>query len=313
MIVFIIASLIGLVVFANHSKQKARQETKKQPASSFVEIEWKERPLHEEYPPGTTTNDIVRHTLDRMEQLHTFLSHEIRSDANLTRLLAKERSVALTPDQLDADLKKLNGMEIGFIGQLHESPDSSKHDIKSIQSEIAKMVREQYEVLWTEDFTGGSIITAENGWEELVAESAESDIPSMRNLNNEAETKAYMRRSTPQHASFQFLFDPKSTIEVRGVDYRPVKAIQQHFMEYKLPEHIRGPIPFRFTPMQEDLIMRTLSDVRDLYILRTIALNADRSKRNVLVLGAYHLNHIAYVMARYGAKSTLVFPKEKEQ
>jgi hypothetical protein len=164
--------------------------------------------------------------------------------------------------------------------------------------------------MWTEDFTGGQIVTADNCWRELVAETSESDIPLFRSMNDVESTKAYVRKSLPIYASFQLIFDPQSRVEVRGADYFPVKAIQQHFMEYELPTNVRGAVPYLFTAEQKGLVSRTLSDARDLYILRNIALHADRTKRNVLVLGAGHTSHIAHLMIKYGVKCQPVFPCE---
>jgi len=274
-----------------------------------IQVVWTTNSLQSAYAPDTTTNDIVGDTLDRMDQLYAFVANELQSDANLIRLFSKERAIAITRDQFEADLGKLRGLELTFVGQLHESVNSAGYPIKEVQSHIAELVRELCDVMWTEEFTGGSQITAEKGCSQFIEESSESDIPAFRNFNDPESTKAYMMRSSPLHASFQLLFDPRSRIEVRGADYLPVKALQQHFMEYELPANIRGPLPKILTPAQKTLIMRTLSDVRNLYALRYIALNADRSKRNTLVLGTYHANHIAYIMSKYGVKCSFILPE----
>jgi hypothetical protein len=199
-------------------------------------------------------------------------------------------------------------MELDFIGQFHESLDSAGYPIREIQVDIAQMVRERYDVMWTEDFTGGSVVDIKNIYERIMAESAESDLVSLRALNHVEVTVKYVHASIPLHASFQLVFEPRAGIQVRGADYHPIKAIQQHFMEYELPTNVRGPVPLIMTPEQKEFVMSLLSDARDLYVLREIALRADRDKRNVLVLGTYHANHVSYLMARYGVRSTLYLP-----
>lgn len=277
-----------------------------------VEIVWKTQLLQEIYAPGTATQDIIGDTLKGLDDLSVFARQEIGSDANLMRLLNAEHRVALTREQLTADLEKLNGLQLDLMGQFHESLDSSGYSIEDIQAHIARTVRDHYDVMWTEDFTGGSVVSAEDCHKLVIAESAESDLPALKGLNDIESTKAYVQRSIPLHASFQLLFDPQSKIEIRGADYHPIKAIQQHFMEYDLPVSIRGPVPFVMTPSQKRLTTEVLSSVRNLYILRTIALNADRNKRNVLVLGAYHVNHISYLMAKFGVTCTVLVPEEKK-
>ncbi len=275
-------------------------------------VVWQTTSLDKVYSPKTATNDIVGDTLADMRKVREFLSNQIHSDTNLIRLLEREHQVSASPERLDSDLRKLRGVQLDFIGQLHESLDSSGYPIEKIQREIARIVRTNYDVLWTEDFTGGRLVTADTCWKELAAESDESDLPSVKAIQIQGEQvmKDYVKRSIPLHASFQLLFDPSSSIEVYGADYLPVKAIQQHLMEYKLTPELRGsPVPYKFQDDSEQKISSALSCVRNLYILRTIALHADRKKRNVLVLGRYHTNHMAYLMAHYGVQSTFMVPK----
>jgi hypothetical protein len=306
-VIFVLTSLaILLIGFLNPGKKP------EQKPDTEVKIEWKTGPSVEKAYPSPT-NDIVGHTLDNLHQLYDFLANKAAGDTNLLRLIAQEQSVALTRDQLDADLSKLAGKEIGYIGQFHESMDSGDMPISSIQARIKKQVEEQYDVMWTEDFVDGEVMNAENSWKQFVRESAESDIPFVLSSNNEAYTKAYMVKSTPLHASYQFIFDANSKIEVRGADYRPLKAVQQHLMSYRIPPQVRGkPVPCSFSKDEQFSIVNTIGSTRNLYILRTMALHADWSKRNVIVLGASHTEHIAYVMAKYGVKCTPVYPVTKD-
>ncbi len=271
-------------------------------------VTWKSYSLADFYPEGTATNDIVGDTLNALDQMYDWLHKEIKGDPNLFRLIGKEKVTAINRAELDSDLKKLKGLELAFIGQFHETINSEERVVLETQLYIAKKVRSEYEVMWSEDFTGGNVINADNAWRELEAESKESDLPAIQNLNRESEavTKEYMIRATPMHASFQILFDSNSSVEVMGADYFRVKVIQQHFMEYEYPLHMRGsPAPV-VEPLNKQKISHVLSDVRNLYIMRYIALNADRNKKNVLVLGSYHVSHITYIMQKYGVRCKVI-------
>jgi hypothetical protein len=52
--------------------------------------------------------------------------------------------------------------------------------------------------------------------------------------------------------------------------------------------------------------MNLLCASRDVYILQHLALKADRSKKQVLVLGAFHSWNIIQLLSDYGAKCPLI-------
>ena len=223
-IVLIAIVLVGLTVVVLANKK------------SEDKIIWEKISLQMIYPDKTATNDLVGDTLGRMNSFSTLLKGMAADrDTNLIRLLDSERAVAVSVEQLDADLKKLAGVRIDVIGQIHESmmgTESEKLLVKDIQGSIKKMVFDSYDVMWSEDFNDGLLINDSNCCELLFAEGRESDLPAMKMVNDIRLVTEQVQRSTPYHASYQFIFDKRSKIEVRGADYHRVKAIQQHLMTY---------------------------------------------------------------------------------
>ncbi len=296
----VLAAATVLICFGLYFVLNKAPESPQPVKSSVV---WKTASL-----PKGVTNDIVSETLARLDQLYFFAEHEIPYDENLMRLIRNERASAPTREQMEKDLQTLRGMHLDYIGQFHLSLDMDDRTIVAIQAKIAEMVHKNYDVLWAEDFCGGEIVTSNNAWLQVVAESQDAEVPIAHSFTNEVEIRAYFEKSAPSCASYQFIANPNLGITVRGADYRPVKSLEQHFMSYLLPASVRGkPAPYTFKGTQADLVITTLSQVRNLHILHTIARKADRTKRNVLVLGSAHINHMSYLMAKYGIEGSLTF------
>ncbi|MDO8594920.1 MAG: hypothetical protein Q7R93_05445 [bacterium] len=260
-------------------------------------------------PPRNTEDEIAK-TLDKLEEAFKLLGAKAGNDAHLLKLVGNYRKTSVSKGQFRVDLKGLDGFPLDFIGMFHDSLDSDNNAIHRIQKEVALMVAVKYNVMWSESFAGGERITFTNSWKVIQEEMLESDHPGIRETASEKEVKQYEQACIPLHAAYMLLSDTNYTGEIWAADYRPVKAIQQHIMSYGIPNPLFDK-RFLFTQSEMNLLMRALSDARNLYCLRYIALRGDRTKKNVLVLGAFHTHHVGRVMVNYGATGTLYTPMEQ--
>ena len=223
------------------------------------------------------------------------------------------RRLSLKRGRIDSDLQKIKGLQLDYVGQIHEDLGCDEALIAQIQSDITSITLNQYEVIWAEDFSGGDVVTKENAWKEVQKQSVQSSFPEVREYANEASAKKIFLECATTCASSQLLLNPQFNGELRGADYWPVKAIQMRLLEYFALQKACRQMPSNLDiDKRYPEIVMAFSKVRDIYILREISLRANRNKKNVLILGLAHQENVAQIMANYGAKSILIFPSFKE-
>lgn len=261
------------------------------------------------FPPLPNNEDEIAKTLEKLDKALNFMHDRTDTDFHLLKLISNYRQTSASKEQFLEDFKRLKGLPLDFIGMYHIGGTDKNRikEVRRIQKQIALMVKTNYNVMWTENFTGGDLVTTNTSWKYIQEEHLAARDSRLRKNSSAEQVKKEEQEMIPDNAAFILLWNSNYPGEIRGADYRPLKAIQQYLMEIEETHKIFGQTPV-FSQEEIVNIGHVLSQGRDLYCLRYIALSADHDKKNVLVLGAFHADHIARLMGNFGFGGKIYLP-----
>ena len=255
-------------------------------------------------PPASKVT--IEASLEELNQALNLLEEEANEDSVLMRFIRKYREQSLSSEQLEQSLRKLHGLTIDLIPMIHHGygiTEQNEQKVIAFQKAIAELVRKDYELMWSEDFTGGRLMSKDNAWEEIRTEFQNTTVPLTSYDFSRRSIEEFLEKQLPFSAGHQLVVDPQG-VKVRGGDYRPIKNIQQRLLEYA-PLYQLGKVPSSLSPAKLPMITRALDKGRDLYLLKQVA--DHRSKeRQVIVFGKAHTDHLSKLMIKYGVKGEVI-------
>jgi len=202
------------------------------------------------------------------------------------------------------DLLNLKGRRIDIIGMNHVGggmTDSQREEAITSQNVIVEIIKhEKYDIVFTEDLTSDvGLATKEKIIADMKREAVDAGM--LFKTDRDIEDEVY-RPIVDARASAAFeIFSSEPTISVVGVDYYPIKRIQQHMMGLGMEGNL-------FSEEKFNRFMFGLTFSRDIYLLRSIALKNDlRDKKCVVVFGVIHVPHLAKLLKDYGASGRVFF------
>jgi hypothetical protein len=210
----------------------------------------------------------------------------------------------ISSDGIHQGLLNLKGRHIDIIGMEHLAaigPDNQNTAI-ACQVEIIKIIQQgKYDVVFTEDFSSDvGPLTKSKIIQDFKREAIDAGFTPKNDF--EVEQIVYQPLLDSRGSASIEIFEHHPEISVVGVDYYPVKRIQQHFMS--------AAESLNLDQKEGDDLMSSFSFARDLYLLRYIStLKEFSDKKCVIVFGARHVPHLAKLLKSYGASGTIRIQK----
>jgi len=252
-------------------------------------------------------NDTVKQTLAELDGALATLEKEASEDKILMKFIADYRSQSLSQQKLVESLSTLKGAYVDIIPMMHSAYGMNAHDgrkVVDLQRAISKTIREKYDLMWTEDATGGNVVTLSSLLNEIKVELQNTTVPLKSYDFSEKSLRGDLDGMLPFSAGIQLVTEQQGVV-VMGGDYRPIKNIHQRILEYAALYDHYGKAPSSLDPAKVPAIRLILSKGRDLYLLKYIAENRS-NKRQVIVFGAAHVPHLTQLMKEYGVNTELI-------
>lgn len=258
------------------------------------------------YKTSRPTN-TVRQTLAELDDALATLEKEASEDKVLMRFIADYRSQSLSQQELEESLSTLKGAHVDIIPMMHSAYGMNEEDGRKVvylQKAISKNIRENYDLMWTEDATGGNVVTVSGLLNEIKVELQNTTVPLKSYDFSDKSLREILDGMLPFSAGIQLVTEQQGVV-VMGGDYRPIKNIHQRILEYaELYDHY-GKAPSSLDPAKVPVIRLILSKGRDLYLLKYIADNRS-NKKQVIVFGAAHVPHLTQLVREYDLKTELI-------
>lgn len=258
------------------------------------------------YNTSRPTN-TVKQTLAELDDALATLEKEASEDKILMKFIADYRSQSLSQKKLEESLSTLKGAHVDIIPMMHLAYGMNEGDgrkVVDLQRAISKTISEKYDLMWTEDATGGNVVTLSSLLNEIKVELQNTTVPLKSYDFSEKSLREDLDRMLPFSAGIQLVTEQRGVVVVGG-DYRPIKNIHQRIIEYGALYDHYGKAPSSLDPEKVPAIRLILSKGRDLYLLKYIADNRS-NKRQVIVFGAAHVPHLTQLMKEYGVDTELI-------
>jgi hypothetical protein len=263
--------------------------------------------------PTSNGTDVVKITLDKIDNTLSLLSELASGDPVMLKLIDNYYKASRTADQLRAELANLKGREIDLIGMTHDAagidPELLRH-VAITQCSIADLVDGKYQRMWSEEYSGGRLITLSNFWEEVRDELVESEIFNEQRFTNRESIITSKEKDAHLWCGYQLLTRSSRT-ELFGGDHRILKSIFQRMLAYPYLKRLNDRKVPNIDPKVGQMIKDAITQGRDLYCLAEVA-RANQNGKEVVVFGLYHTPLMARILGNYGALGRVMVPKPED-